>query len=385
MLTRRSVALLVETSNGYSRGLLEGVIAYTKASGNWSVHLTEQERGATPPAWLESWDGDGIIARIETDRIGQQLLKYGLPIVDLSAARHVSGVPWADTEDRAIARLAVDHFVERGFRNLAYCGDMGFVWSARRGEHFRQLAEQADRKFFEHHSVARYDPAFNPIAEIRRIGEWLETLPRPVAVMGCYDFKAQQVLDTCRLLNLAVPEQVAVLGVDNDRLICELSEPTLSSIIPDTKRTGYDAAALLDRMMSGEIVSTDEPLITQPLGVRVRASTDTLAIDDEEIAKALGYIRRHATENIRVADLLRQVSLSRRSLEHRFKKMLGHTPAEEIQRVRINRIKELLTETDFSIGEIAVRTGFEYGEYMAAAFRRSVDCTPSEYRERMKK
>ena len=276
--------------------------------------------------------------------------------------------------------MAVEHLVERGFRNLAYCGDQGFVWSTRRGQHFRRLAEQAQCRFFEHHSTARYDANFNPTIEIRRIGKWLQTLPRPVAVMGCYDFKAHQVLDSCRQFDIAVPEQVAVLGVDDDRLICELSEPTLSSIIPDTKRTGYEAAALLDRMMSGETVKTDQPLITQPLGVQVRASTDTLAIDDEPIARALGYIRRHATANIRVVDVLQHVALSRRSLEHRFKKLLGHTPAQEIQRVRVNRIKELLTETELSIGEIANRTGFEYGEYMAAAFKREVGCTPTEFR-----
>ena len=381
-MKHRSVALLIETSNGYSRGLLEGVIGYTKECGTWSVHLTEQARGAPPPAWLKSWDGDGIIARIETDAIGRQLLKHRLPIVDLSAARHVSGVPWADTEDRAIAKLAIKHFVERGFRNLAFCGDKGFVWSDRRAEHFRHLAEQAQCRFFEHHSAARYDAGFNPAKVTRQIGNWPQSLPRPIAVLGCYDYKAQQVLDACRLLDIAVPEQVAVLGVDDDRLICELSEPTLSSIIPDTKRTGYEAAAMLDRMMSGKKVTTDQPLITQPLGVKVRASTDTLAIDDPEIVKALGYIRRHATANIRVADVLREVELSRRSLEHRFKKLIGHTPSEEIQRVRFNRIKELLTETELSIGDIATRTGFEYGEYMAAAFKRSIGCTPSEFRTR---
>lgn len=380
-MKRRSVALLIETSNAYSRGLLEGVIAYTKTRGNWSVHLTEQERGALPPSWLNSWDGDGIIARIETDPIGRALKKFGLPIVDLSAARHVSGVPWADTEDRAIAKLAMEHFTERGFRHLAYCGDAGFVWSVRRGEHFRKMALQAGCQFFEFQSQARYAPNFNPTSETRRIARWLNKLPRPVAVMACYDFKAQQVLDACRQQGIAVPEQVAVLGVDDDRLICELSEPTLSSIIPDTKQTGYDAAALLDQMMQGEKVATHQPLITQPQGIRVRASTDTLAIDDEEITRALGYIRRHATANIRVADVLRQGKLSRRALEHRFKKWLGHTPAEEIQRVRINRIKELLCETELSIGEIAERTGFEYGEYLAAAFKRETGFTPSDFRQ----
>ncbi|MEM7313142.1 MAG: DNA-binding transcriptional regulator [Planctomycetota bacterium] len=379
-MKRRSVALLIETSNGYSRGLLDGVIAYTKEHGNWSVHLPEQERGMAPPAWLKSWDGDGIIARIETDQVGRALKRLGLPIVDLSAARHFSGIPWADTEDQAIARLAVEHFVERGFGELAYCGDEGFVWSKRRSEHFRRLAEERNCRVHEHNSHARYATDFNPARETKKICNWIAKLPRPVGIMGCYDYQAQQILDACRQLNVSVPEEVAVLGVDNDRLICELSEPPLSSVIPDTRQTGYDAAKLLDQMMSGEKVETNQPLITQPLGVQLRASTDTLAIEDDEVARALVYIRQNATGNIRVADVLCQSSLSRRSLEHRFKKLVGHTPSEEIQRVRINRIKELLTETELPISEIAARTGFEYSEYMAASFKRETGLRPTDFR-----
>ncbi|MEM6690876.1 MAG: DNA-binding transcriptional regulator [Planctomycetota bacterium] len=380
-MKRRSVALLVETSNGYARGLLEGVISYTKANGNWSVHLTEQERGSPPPAWLNGWHGDGVIARIETDEIGRALKEKGLPVVDLSAARHISGVPWADTEDRAIARLAVDHFVERGFRHLGYCGVEGFVWSKRRSEHFHQLATSMGCRVHEHLSGPRYAVGFDPAREKRRISKWLQDLPKPIGVMGCYDFLAQQVLDACRETKIDVPEQVAVLGVDNDRLICELSEPTLSSIKPDTKRTGFEAACLLERMMNGEMLPTQEPLITQPLGVELRESTDTLAVEDEDIAKALSYIRRNVNANIRVTDVVGHCELSRRSLEHRFKKLLGITPSQEILRARMSRIQELLRDTDLSIAEVATRTGFEYGEYMAAAFRRETGKTPTEYRK----
>lgn len=379
-MNQRSVALLVETSNGYSRGLLEGVISYTKEHGNWSVYLTEQERGAPPPAWLETWGGDGIIARIETDSVGRELKRCGVPIVDLSAARHVKGVPWADTEDKAISRLAVEHFITRGFRNLAYCGDSGFEWSSKRCQHFRQFAEASDCQFFEYQSVARYDRAFDAVAEKRRIMDWVRQLPRPVAIMGCYDFKAQELLDACRQLKIAVPTEAAVLGVDDDHLICELSEPTLSSVIPDTKRTGYEAASLLDRMMSGEVVATDEPLITQPLGIRLRESTDTVAIEDDQISKAIQFIRRRVSANIRVADVLEHIDLSRRAFEHRFKKLVGRTPHEEIQRVRMNRVKELLRETDLTVPQIAERLGFEHSEYLGAAFKREVGVSPGEYK-----
>lgn len=380
LMVRRSVALLIETSNGYSRGLLEGVIAYTKVHGNWSVYLTEQERAAPPPGWLRSWGGDGIIARIETDAIGQQLVRCGVPIIDLSAARHIKGVPWADTEDKAIAELAFQHFAERGFQNLAYCGDAGFQWSLKRGLHFRHYAESAGCKFYEHQSVPRYAQAFDAIAEKQRIMDWIRHLPRPIGIMGCYDFKAQEVLDACRQLSASVPTEVAVLGVDNDHLICELSEPSLSSVIPDTKRTGFEAARLLDRMMEGDSFTDEQPLMTQPLGIQLRESTDTVAIEDDQVARALQFIRLKASANIRVADVLDHIDLSRRAFEHRFKKLLGVTPHEEIQRVRMNRVKELLRDTDLTVPQIAERLGFEHAEYLGAAFKREVGMSPGKYR-----
>jgi len=412
-MSRRSVAFLIETSNGHGRGLLEGVVSYVKESADWSVFLTEQERGAIPPNWLKNWRGDGIIARIETDEIADQLRDLHVPIVDLSATRHVKGIPWTSTDDTAIAALGVQHFLDRGFHNLAFCGDPGFAWSNLRRDRYRELTLSAERKFFEYQSTHRYDPMFDWEQEKTRLGHWLTTLPRPVAIMACYDFQAQQVLDACRQSRIAVPESVAVLGVDNDRLICELAEPSLSSIIQDTHATGYEAARLLDEMMDMQIKAsnrtqasnrrspvarseqtatkslsklttmTDPPLLTKPLGIMVRESTDTLAIDDHEISEALQYIRRHAHANIRVTDVLKTLSLSRRSLEHRFKKLVGRTPHEEIQRVRLNSVKRLLSETELSIAAIAERSGYEHGEYMTAVFRRVTGLTPSEYRRKL--
>ncbi len=380
-MSRKSVVLLIETSSQYCRGLLQGIIAFMKERGDWSVHL-DQQRGESPPAWLKTWNGDGIIARIDTDSYGEQLKDFGVPVVDLSAARHVSGIPWAETDDQAISRLAFEHFSERRFKNIAYCGSPEFNWSARRSLHFRRLATEAGCEFFEYESTPGFGERFHPATEMQRMVDWIQSLPRPVAIMVCYDFKALQVLEACNHLKIAVPEQVAVLGVDNDYLLCELSKPPLSSIVPDTKQTGYDAAAMLERMMSGERVETEKPMLTQPLGIEVRDSTDTVAIDDAQIAKALQYIRRHATANIRVADILTVVTLSRRTLEKRFKQWLGHTPHEEIQRVRMNRIMDLLAETELSVHEIASRAGFEHNEYMAAAFKRETGVTPTEYREK---
>ncbi|MEK6233857.1 MAG: helix-turn-helix domain-containing protein, partial [Planctomycetales bacterium] len=200
---------------------------------------------------------------------------------------------------------------------------------------------------------------------------------------ACYDIKAQQLLDVCRELDLGVPEQVAVLGVDNDRLLCDLADPPLSSVICNTHRTGQAAASLLDRMMSGEQVAPEAFLI-EPVGVETRQSTDVLAIDDEHVAAAVRFIREHAWTGINVGDVLRRVPLSRRVLENRFRKILGRTPHEEITRLRIERVKELLTRTELPLSVIAARAGFQHDEYLSVAFKKQVGIPPSKYRKSMR-
>lgn len=375
------MALLVEMSSGYCRGLLEGIHAFAKQAGNWSIYLNEQERGATPPPWLREWRGDGIIARIETDEIGRALQLLKIPIVDLSAARRVQNIPWADTDDAAIAKLAIDHFLDREFSNVAFCGDAGFAWSNSRRNFFRSLALDAGCEYFELQVAHRYDPAFS-WGDVRlALSSWIRALPTPVAIMTCNDYLGKHLLDLCRSLQISVPEEVAVLGVDDDRLLCSLCTPSLSSIAPNTFQTGFEAAELLQQMMAGAVDTASTRLVTQPIGVELRESTDTMAIPDPDVTKSLVFIRRNALRGIQVGDVLKVVSISRRSLEHKFQKYLGHSPHEEILRIRMARIKELLIKSGDSIHSIAQRTGFAHPEYMTASFKKIHGITPTEYRE----
>jgi LacI family transcriptional regulator len=197
--------------------------------------------------------------------------------------------------------------------------------------------------------------------------------------MACYDIRGQQVLDACRAAGWAVPGEVAVIGVDNDELLCDLASPPLSSVIPNAHRAGYEAAALLDRMMAGKRIAATARLIA-PLGVAARQSTDVLAVDDREVARAVQFIREHASEGINVSDILQAVPLSRRVLEQRFQRLLGRTPRQEILQVRLNRVRQLLTETKLSLYQIAERTGFEHVEYLSVVFKRETGLTPSRYR-----
>src|SRR6185436_19707735 len=316
-----------------------------------------------------------IIARIETKAIARAVTRTGLPVVDVSAARHVRSVPWLETDDVAIARTAAEHLLERGFRHLAFCGERRFNWSRWRAEEFRKLAREkrVDVDVYE-------SSGLDPWAKERSaLLAWVKALPRPVGIMACYDIKAQQLLDVCREQGVAVPEEIAVIGVDNDPLLCSLTTPPLTSVIPNTHRTGYEAAQLLDRMMGGEKIAAKGHLIP-PIGIETRQSTDVLALADREIAAAVRFIREHACDGATIGDLLRVVPLSRRVMESRYRRATGRTPHQHLVRFRLDRVKQLLAETDHSLERIATLAGFDHPEYMSVAFKRETGTTPGKFR-----
>ncbi|MEU8270119.1 DNA-binding transcriptional regulator [Sphaerisporangium sp. NPDC049002] len=371
----RHVALLVETSNAYARGLLVGIKQYLVTHPGWSIYLGEHSRQETDLSWLGGWQGDGVIARIENAETARQVRRLGVPAVDLSAAYLAPELPCVETDDDVIARLAVEHFAVRGLRNVAYCGDARFGWSVKRGT-----------GFFAH--AARHDLAAHGFqmehtrhlaAEREAMAGWLLGLPKPVGVLACYDIAGQEILEACKIAGLAVPDTVAVLGVDNDELICNLTTPPLSSIQPDTTHTGFLAASLLDQMMSGQALAPKLHLI-EPLRVVTRQSSDILAVDDPIVACALQLIRDRVDDGLPVEAVQRHVGLSRRSLDYRFTQVLGRTVHEEITRVRMERLADLLIQTDWSLPQLAGRMNFSHSEYMGVAFKKFTGKSPGEYR-----
>lgn len=376
------VALLVETSNAYARELLHGVRAWLREHGPWTLWLAEAGRGADPPPWVRDWRGDGIIARIETPAVARAVAATGLPAVDVSAARLLPDVPWLETDDRAIAQMAAEHLRERGFRNFGYCGDSRFNWSRWRGDAFAlHLARHGlgCAVFREPGPASGGGSRADWETELTALGRWIRALPKPVGIFAGYDIRGLQVLEASRRAGLAVPDTVAVLGVDNDELLCDLADPPLSSVIPDVRRTGYEAAALLDRLMRGGERSGDGRLFA-PLGVATRQSTDVVAVADRHLSTAVRFIREHACDGISVGDVLKQVPVSRRVLEARFQKLLGRSPHAQILSVRLERVKRLLSETDLPLAAIADRTGFRHVEYLSVAFKRQTGMTASDYR-----
>jgi LacI family transcriptional regulator len=377
MAATPKIALLVETSNTYARGLLQGIVSYIHEHRPWSIYLAEHSRGQPLPTWLSRWKGDGVIARIENASIAATVRKLKAPTVDMSAARLIPSLPWVETDDVAIARLAAQHLMERGFQHFAFAGDNAFRWSRGREVTFVQLVQEAGYDCSVRHCSTLPTPQRE--ASVEKTGAWIARLPRPVGIMAAYDPLGKHVLDACRHRAIQVPDEAAVVGVDNDEVFCALAAPSMSSIVLDTYRTGYAAAALLDRMMAGERIHGEGHLFP-PLGLAARRSTDTLAMEDHDLALAVRFIREHACEGISVKDVLKAVPLSRRVLESRFLKAVGRTPHAEILRVQLDQGKTLMRESRLTLEQIAERIGFAHVEYMSTVFRRKEGMPPSHYR-----
>jgi LacI family transcriptional regulator len=377
----RRVAVVIEASNAYARGLLAGIHRHVREHEPWTVFLPEHGRGTPPLEALAKWGGDGVIARIETESTAKAIeklrRKLGIPVIDVSAARLVADLPYVETDDAAIAALAADHFLERDFRHFAFLGDGRFQWSDNRC-----------RGFVEAVAAQGYDVAVfssrrrkaGPADDDEAVEAWLAGLPRPVALLACYDIRGRQAIDACRRTGIAVPDEVAVLGVDDDDVLCGLASPPLSSVIPDAIGAGRRAAELLEQLMRGESLERSEWLLP-PLGIATRQSTDVLAIDDPLVVAAVRQIRDHACDGIKVADVARVLKTTRRVLEHRFTKRVGHTPHEEIARVQFRRVEQLLRETELPLATIAARAGFRHTEYMTVAFTKRHGMPPSRWRQ----
>jgi LacI family transcriptional regulator len=287
-------------------------------------------------------------------------------------------LPMILNDNLAVGRMAAQHLADRGFRHLAYYGVRGERWSELRLQGVESAAKAAKATLAVHPSGGKWE------ASQERLKRWILGLPRPLGLVAANDIHGLRALDACRRAGRAVPEEVAVVGADDDAELCELSDPPLSSVTFNPERVGYEAAALLDGLMSRRS-RPGRPLLVPPLGVSTRQSTDILAIDDPDVAKAIHYIRRHAFEGITVEDVLREAPLSRRALEHRFRRRLGRTPKEEIQRLRFDQAKNLLASTELPLARISERLGFHQPAYLSAVFKRETGMTPAAYRNRARR
>jgi LacI family transcriptional regulator len=374
------VALIIETSVVYGRRILSGIARYLRSHHRWSVFLEEHELGTRPPAWLSRGDWDGILSRPTDPELAELFRKMKVPVVDLNDLHDELQLPWVGSDHAGIGRMGAGHLLERGYRHFAFAGFSGELWSERRRDGFQDVIRAKGFPAFIYESSWRGSEMPRWDEDIPKIERWLADLPQPLALMACNDVRGLHILDACTRLGILVPEQVAVLGVDNDEVLCELCTPPLSSVEPDPERIGYQAAELLDRLMA-ENSSRPERITVEPVRVMARRSTEALAIEDRIVATAMRFIREHAFLGCSVNDIIRHVHVSRSVLERRFRDQLKRSPQAEIRAVQLSRVKQLLVETDFPLEHIAELSGFDHPEYLSVMFKRTCSLTPGQYRK----
>ncbi|NQT39356.1 MAG: DNA-binding transcriptional regulator [Planctomycetes bacterium] len=378
------VALLIETSRGYGRALLQGIVRYGRLHGPWAFYVTPGDFEQALPK-MEQWGGTGIIARIETPKVARAILATGLPAValDLSDRQRKRDNPLSklceiSSDSYQAARMAAEHLLERGFGHFAFVGLPDRVWSKRRKESFcRRIAEAGFRTNVYVPPRRKRDREWG--SEQTIMAKWLAELPTPIGLMACNDDRGREVLEACRAARFDVPEQVAVVGVDNDTLLCELAAPPLSSVAMNAERGGYEAAQLLDRLMCGRR-GKRQRIVVEPLHVVTRRSTDVVAMADLDVAAALRFIHDNAHRPIQVTDAVKITGLSRRALEIRFQQTLGRSIHAEIQRAHLERAKRLLLETDLPMPDVAEGSGFGSASYLGVVLHKQLGMTPARYR-----
>jgi len=379
---RPTIAILVETSTTWGSGIVRGISNYAIEKGGWDLYLEPRgryEELALPPGW----HGDGIIARLTTPEMATQVTERRLPTVDVS---------WFNYGDDSIARcsanttqageVAAKYLLERGFRNFAYVAALHRpVSHDLLMDSFEATINAAGFQCTCYTNTEDVDHKEDWISSRQRLAEWLKGLPKPCGLLAWNAIRGRQIVEACRDVDVNIPEQIAVIGGEEDELTCSISNPSLSSVDLNPLLVGYESAKLLEQMMRGGD-APNATVRTDVGGVMTRHSTDILAIDDRMLSTALRCIRDQAYEGVTITDILRDIPMARRQLEMKCKKLLGRTPAAEIRRMRIQRAKQLLRDTDLSIPKVATAAGFREPATMSRTFRRELGETPSEFRKR---
>jgi len=377
------IALIYDARSTYDLKVMEGVAAYLQEGHHYSIFIEENALKDQRLPDLRSWEGDGIIGNFDDPGIARRVTQARLPVVGFGGGYgwYVAGsIPYFYTNNKAIATLTADHLLDRGFKHFAYCGYAQSPingWSQEREDAFVSYLRKraASCAVFD-----RFPRSNHNWATLQRsLGEWLHKLPKPLGVMAANDNRGRQVLEACRACDIAVPDEVAVVGVDNDELLCRLSSPPLSSVEQGAKKLGYAAAALLDQMIQGHS-SRKRHYVFDPTSVVTRQSTDVLAIDDPKVAQAMAFIRDHSSEGIKVPHVVSAVAISRSGLETRFASALGYSIHTAIRHAQLERVRRLVSETDMPLKQIASETGFKSVQHMTTLFVGALGQTPGKYR-----
>ncbi|VGO23129.1 AraC family transcriptional regulator [Pontiella sulfatireligans] len=371
------VAILISTSGNWGRQIVKGILAYANEVGPWHIWINPHAPDKMDELPL-GWRGDGVIGRIALPNLANELKKSGLPVVNVAdSPLEGFSAPCVRTDDRIATRMAAEHFIDRGFRNIAFVGPRHLdnpVW----------YAKAFQDALSEHGLPCHVYPAKKNESELGAdLSTWLVSLPKPVGILIWGHGYGRAAVDCCMEAGIAVPHDVAILSGSYDDLLSHACFPALSGILGPQEHIGYKAAQLLHAMMRGENVPHDTHYLP-PRGIMERLSTDTLAVEDPKLVQVVRYLKKHAFESITMKDILRAVPMARRSLERRFQQVFGRSPLDEVRRLRIDKARKLLAETDLPMQHIAEACGFATYNYLTHVFKQTTGATPRDYRKRFR-
>lgn len=382
------IGLLVERTRAFGRELCEGVITYAQDRNDWELRFLTaedlQRRNVNERH-------DGFIARVTSDKIARLLAATGKPVVDLYYDRPRPGFAIVKTRHETIGRLAAEHFLDRRFKNFAYCpyggGRTSFYCKTAFIRHLRRAGFTCN--VYSGKGEISYDfddsnligDSIAPPKDAKRLEKWLRSLAKPIAIFCPGDLRAWQITDICRTAGINVPHEVAVLGLDNDLLICGSSRPMLSSINPDSHRIGRVAAETLAELMENGVPA--KPIVRQvsPAGVITRASSETAPVEPPWLSDALVYIQRNAKRGISASDVFTALNRSHTIVARAFRQILGTTVQKEIAKTRLDEARHLLSTTDMSVTKIAALSGFASVTYFMQAFASAFGVAPGVWRQ----
>jgi LacI family transcriptional regulator len=373
------IVLMVEPLGEYVQGLLRGITQYSNTKGPWVFCREPGKHEGTLPQ-LDLAKADGIIAKIPNTAGARKKLPQSVPTILIGYREIIPEMPQIFGDTEAIGKVAAEYFLNKGFRNFGFCGFDEFHWSRERGRSFKSLIEEKGYKVSLYRNLKGAKRKLWQL-EQQDIAAWLKTLPTPVGILACNDDRGQHVMSACKLAKLRVPDEISILGVDNDKFVCGLTYPQLSSIALGTERAGYEAAELLAKMMQRNKF-INKSIMARPTHVVTRQSTDIIAAEDPLISDAINYIQKHTNTDISVDDVAAAAMASRRSLERKFRRQLNKSIYDEIRRLRVNRIISMLLETDLTIAQIGLALKFKDLTHIGRFFKEETDLSPLEYRRK---
>ena len=382
----KTIGILIERQRAYGRRLCEGIVRFAKERGDWSLRIIEFGELA---AKLRKGRYDGIIARVMNDRIADALLRVGCPVVDVFCEKPMPSFGATDQDADAVGQMAAQHFIEHKFTQFAFCGYDGRTYSDMRFRAFERTLGQNHFKCLRYKTPASalkdFDESvvmrerFEMPSDEKRLARWAAGLPKPIGVFCAHDMRAWQLCETCRERGIKVPDEVAILGVDDDELVCHFTSPALSSINQNAVGIGYAAAQTMQQMMSSPGTVPPQAKI-KPVKLVERESTATYPLEPRWLSDALVFIRSHISAQISAQDVYAHVGKSHTLVDRAFSKSLGVSVQREILRTRLSEAKRLIVSTEMPIRMVAEKCGYSSLQYFSASFVRAFGANPTSVR-----